>query len=45
MSIESTEDLEGLREAGRVTIATLDTLVSLVDAGVTTGETRLRKCR
>jgi methionyl aminopeptidase len=38
MSIESTADLEGLREAGRVTCDTLDALVAHIDAGVTTGD-------
>jgi methionyl aminopeptidase len=38
MSIESTGDLEGLREAGRVTREMLDALVARVDAGVTTGD-------
>lgn len=38
MSIESTGDLEGLREAGRVTRDILDALVAHVDAGVTTGD-------
>lgn len=38
MSIESTADLEGLREAGRVTRETLDALVEHIDAGVTTGD-------
>jgi methionyl aminopeptidase len=36
MSIESTGDLEGLREAGRVTREILDALVAHVDASVTT---------
>ena len=38
MSIESTVDLEGLREAGRVTRETLDALVTHVDVGATTGD-------
>src|SRR5688572_2809579 len=38
MSIESTDDLEGVREAGRVTTATLDALVQHLRPGVTTGE-------
>ena len=38
MSIESTDDLEGVREAGRVTTATLDALVEHLRPGVTTGE-------
>lgn len=38
MSIESAGDLEGLREAGRVTRETLDALVEHLDAGVTTGD-------
>ena len=38
MSIESTGDLEGLREAGRVTREILDALVAHVDASVTTGD-------
>ena len=37
MSIESTDDLEGVREAGRVTTATLDALVQQLRPGVTTG--------
>lgn len=38
MSIESASDLEGLREAGRITTATLDALAAHARAGVTTGE-------
>lgn len=38
MSIESTDDLEGVREAGRVTTEALDVLVRYVRPGVTTGE-------
>jgi methionyl aminopeptidase len=38
MSIESTDDLEGVREAGRVTTATLDAMVEHLRPGVTTGE-------
>jgi methionyl aminopeptidase len=38
MSIESTDDLEGVREAGRVTTATLAALVEHLRPGVTTGE-------
>src|SRR5918993_5400435 len=38
MSIESTGDLEGLSEAGRVTREILDALVAHVDANVTTGD-------
>src|SRR5688500_16571623 len=38
MSIESTGDLEGLREAGRVTREILDALVAHVDASITTGD-------
>lgn len=38
MSIESTTDLEGVTEAGRVTSATLDALVERVRPGVTTAE-------
>src|SRR5262245_13217384 len=38
MSIESPADLEGLREAGRVTRQTLDALEQRVRAGVSTGE-------
>ena len=38
MSIESNDDLEGVREAGRVTMAILDALVEHLRAGVTTGE-------
>jgi len=38
MSIESDDDLAGMREAGRITIETLDALQSGVAAGVTTGE-------
>jgi methionyl aminopeptidase len=38
MSIESAGDLEGVREAGRVTTDTLDALVRHARAGVTTGE-------
>jgi methionyl aminopeptidase len=37
MSIESTDDLEGLRAAGRITTDVLDTLVQHTQAGVTTG--------
>ena len=38
MSIESTDDLEGVREAGRVTTAALDAMVQHLRPGVTTGE-------
>jgi methionyl aminopeptidase len=38
MSIESNDDLEGVREAGRVTTAILDALVATLRAGVTTGD-------
>jgi methionyl aminopeptidase len=38
MSIESTDDLEGVREAGRVTAAALDAMVQHLRPGVTTGE-------
>ena len=38
MSIESSSDLEGVTEAGRVTTEALDALVRHVDAGVTTGD-------
>jgi methionyl aminopeptidase len=38
MSIESNDDLEGVREAGRVTTAILDALVGHLRAGVTTGD-------
>lgn len=38
MSIESDDDLRGVREAGRVTTAVLDALVAAVDEGVTTGD-------
>ena len=38
MSIESNDDLEGLREAGRVTVAILDALVEHLREGVTTGD-------
>lgn len=38
MSIESTADLEGMREAGRVTTETLDVLRAHVSAGITTAE-------
>ena len=38
MSIESTDDLEGVREAGRVTTAALDAMVQQLRPGVTTGE-------
>ena len=38
MSIESTDDLEGVREAGRVTTAALDAMVQRLRPGVTTGE-------
>src|SRR5687767_7738858 len=37
MSIESDDDLRGVREAGRVTTAVLDALVAAVGEGVTTG--------
>lgn len=36
MSIESDDDLRGMREAGRVTTAVLDALVAAIGAGVTT---------
>lgn len=38
MSIESNDDLEGVREAGRVTMAILDALVEHLREGVTTGD-------
>jgi len=38
MSIESTNDLDGMREAGRVTTATLDALQAHVCKGVTTAD-------
>src|SRR5687768_12929434 len=38
MSIESTEDFDGVREAGRVTTVVLDALVAAVHDGVATGE-------
>jgi methionyl aminopeptidase len=38
MSIESSDDLAGVSEAGRVTTAILDALVACVRDGVTTGE-------
>lgn len=38
MSIESDDDLHGVREAGRVTTAVLDALVAAADEGVTTGD-------
>jgi methionyl aminopeptidase len=38
MSIESASDLEGMREAGRITTETLDALQRAVAAGVTTAE-------
>jgi methionyl aminopeptidase len=38
MSIESNDDLEGVREAGRVTTAILDALVEHLREGVTTGD-------
>lgn len=38
MSIESSDDLEGVREAGRVTTAVLDALVEQLREGVTTGD-------
>ena len=38
MSIESTQDFDGVREAGRVTTVVLDALVAAVQDGVTTGE-------
>jgi methionyl aminopeptidase len=38
MSIESTDDLEGVREAGRVTTETLDAMVQQLRPGATTGE-------
>jgi methionyl aminopeptidase len=38
MSIESALDLEGMREAGRITTETLDALQQRVAEGVTTGE-------
>jgi methionyl aminopeptidase len=38
MSIESNDDLEGVREAGRVTTAILDALVEQLREGVTTGD-------
>ena len=38
MSIESASDLDGVREAGRITTATLDALVAAVRPGITTAE-------
>jgi len=38
MSIESDGDLEGMREAGRITTETLDALQHAVAEGITTGE-------
>jgi methionyl aminopeptidase len=38
MSIESNDDLDGLREAGRITTETLDALAAHAEPGVTTGE-------
>ena len=38
MSIESNDDLDGLREAGRITTETLDALAAHAQAGVTTGD-------
>jgi len=38
MSIESAIDLDGMREAGRITSETLDALQAAVSEGVTTGE-------
>jgi methionyl aminopeptidase len=38
MSIESSDDFDGVREAGRVTTATLDALVQHARAGMTTGD-------
>ena len=38
MSIESDDDLAGMREAGRITTETLDALQAHVAAGITTGE-------
>jgi methionyl aminopeptidase len=38
MSIESTQDFDGVREAGCVTTVVLDALVAAVHDGVTTGE-------
>ena len=38
MSIESNDDFEGVRDAGRVTTAILDALVEHLRAGVTTGD-------
>ena len=38
MSIESNDDLEGVREAGRVTTAILDALAEHLREGVTTGD-------
>ena len=38
MSIESTNDLDGMREAGRITTATLDALQQHVHEGVSTAE-------
>ena len=38
MSIESSDDLEGLRRAGHVTRLTLDALEQRVRAGMTTGQ-------
>ena len=38
MSIESDDDLQGVREAGRITTAVLDALVAAVNEDVTTGD-------
>ena len=38
MSIESSADLEGLREAGRITTATLDAMAAALAEGITTAE-------
>lgn len=38
MSIESDDDLRGVREAGRITTAVLDALAAALDEGVTTGD-------
>ena len=38
MSIESASDLDGLREAGRITTATLDAMAAALDDGITTAE-------
>jgi methionyl aminopeptidase len=38
MSIESDRDLDGMREAGRITTETLDALQNAVAEGITTGE-------